>query len=261
MIDDTAGSLSGGHQGRLQDRVAVVTGGARGIGSDVVRRLHAEGACVAFTYNSSPDLAAQLEAALGSDRVLAVQCDVTDAERVAAMVELVLSRWGKIHILVNNAGITRDGLVMRMSRQDFDDVITTNLTSVFLATKAVLRPMMSQRWGRVVNIASVVALVGNPGQANYVASKAGLVGMTKAIAREVASRNILLNCIAPGYIHSDMTDRLNDKQRDAILSSIPLGRIGEGSDIAAMVAFLASDDAAYITGQVFAIDGGMTMVG
>lgn len=248
-------------RGRLADRVAIVTGGGRGIGEAIVRRFVSEGASVAFTYNSSPDRAADLVNALGEDRVLAVRCNVTEGSQLEALAEKVLSRWGKIHILVNNAGITRDGLAIRMSRQDFDDVIATNLTGVFLATKAVLRPMMSERWGRVINISSVVGLTGNAGQANYVASKAGLIGMTKALAREVASRNILINCIAPGYIQSDMTERLNEKQRDAIVGAIPLGRIGQGEDVAAVAAFLASDDASYITGQVFAVDGGMTMVG
>lgn len=247
--------------GRLVNRVAIVTGGSRGIGREIVRRLVADGAFVAFTYNSSPDLAEGLVSELGEERTMSVKCDVTDGAEIDSLVEKVLSRWGKIHILVNNAGITRDGLVMRMSRQDFDDVITTNLTSAFLATKAVLRPMMSERWGRIVNISSVVGLIGNPGQANYVASKAGLAGMTKAMAREVASRNILINCVAPGYIQSDMTDQLNEKQRDAIMGAIPLGRIGSAGDVAAMVSFLSSEDASYITGQVFPVDGGMTMVG
>lgn len=246
---------------RLSGRVAVVTGGSRGIGSEIVRRLVADGASVALTYNSSAERAEGLVSELGEPRVMAVHCNVTDAESIDSLTELVLSRWGKIHILANNAGITKDGLVMRMTRQDFDEVITTNLTSAFLATKAVLRPMMSERWGRIVNISSVVGLIGNPGQANYAASKAGLVGMTKAMAREVASRNILINCVAPGYIQSDMTDQLTEKQRSAIVSAIPLARVGSPMDIAAMVSFLCSEDASYITGQVFTVDGGMTMVG
>jgi 3-oxoacyl-[acyl-carrier protein] reductase len=243
----------------LADRVAIVTGGARGIGRAIVERLVADGARVAFTYNSSPDAATALVEALGADRAMAIQCNVTDPDQINTLVEKVLGAWGKIHILVNNAGITKDTLVMRMSLTDFEDVVRTNLTGAFVAIKAVLRPMMGERWGRIINIASVVGLVGNPGQANYVASKAGLIGMTKSIAQEVASRNILVNCVAPGYIETDMTGKLNDAQREAILNHVPLKRIGQGDDIAAMVSFLASNDASYITGQVFAVDGGMTM--
>jgi 3-oxoacyl-[acyl-carrier protein] reductase len=245
--------------GRLQDRVAIVTGGSRGIGRAIVERLAADGARVAFTYNSSPGPAEEIAASLGADRSTAVQCDVTSAEDIQNLVERVSASWGKIHILVNNAGITRDNLVMRMSQADFEDVLKTNLTSAFLASKAVIRPMMSERWGRIINIASVVALVGNPGQANYVASKAGLIGLTKSMAREVASRNILVNCIAPGFIQTDMTSKLNEAQQGELLTQVPLRRMGRPEEIAAMVSFLASDDAAYITGQVFAVDGGMTM--
>ncbi|MCC7438128.1 MAG: 3-oxoacyl-[acyl-carrier-protein] reductase [Armatimonadetes bacterium] len=245
--------------GRLEGRIAIVTGGSRGIGRAIVERLAAEGARVAFTYNNSPGPAAEIEAALGSDRGMAIQCDVANPEQVGAMVEKVLTAWGKIHILVNNAGITKDTLMLRMSTEDFESVIRTNLTGTFVATKAVLRPMMGERWGRIINIASVVGLVGNPGQANYVASKAGVIGMTKAVAREVASRNILANCIAPGYIQTDMTAKLNEAQQAELTAQIPLKRIGQGGDVAALVAFLASDDAGYITGQTFAVDGGMTM--
>lgn len=247
-------------RGRLAGRVAIVTGGARGIGRAIVERLVADGARVAFTYNSSPDAATEMVGQLGEDRVQAIQCDVTDAEQINALVEKVISAWGKIHILVNNAGITKDTLVLRMSQQDFEDVLKTNLTSAFLATKAVLRPMMSERWGRIINIGSVVGQVGNPGQANYVASKAGLAGMTKSVAQEVASRNILVNCIAPGYIQSDMTAKLGESQQAQLMALVPLKRAGQGADVAAMAAFLASDDAAYITGQVIAVDGGMTML-
>lgn len=246
--------------GTLAGRVALVTGGARGIGRAIVERLIADGAMVAFTYNSSPDAASALVESLGNERAMAVQCDVRSGEQIASLVERVLSTWGKIHILVNNAGITKDTLVMRMSEGDFQDVLTTNLTSAFLTTKAVLRPMMSERWGRIINISSVVALVGNPGQANYVASKAGLIGLTKSVALEVASRNILVNCIAPGFVESDMTSKLNEQQGEQLLSKIPLKRVGQGADIAAMVSFLSGDDSAYITGQTFAVDGGMTMV-
>ena len=253
-------TATAGAGGRLAGRVAIVTGGARGIGRAIVERLAADGARVAFTYNSSPDAAGELAATLGEERAMAVRCDVTSAEQIAELVEKVISTWGKIHILVNNAGITKDTLVMRMSQQDFEDVIRTNLTSAFLASKAVLRPMMSERWGRIINISSVVGLTGNPGQANYVASKAGLIGMTKAMALEVASRNILINCIAPGFIQSDMTAKLNEQQQEQLTGLIPLKRIGQGADVAAMASFRASDDASYITGQTFAVDGGMTML-
>ncbi len=246
--------------GKLSGRIAIITGGARGIGRAMVERLAGDGARVAFTYNSSPDAANELVATLGEDRVMAIRCDVTSAEQITALVEKVISTWGKIHILINNAGITKDTLVMRMSQQDFEDVLRTNLTSAFLTSKAVLRPMMSERWGRIINIASVVGLIGNPGQANYVASKAGLIGMTKSMALEVASRNILINCIAPGFIQSDMTSKLNEQQQAQLTTMIPLKRIGQGADIAAMASFLSSDDAAYITGQTFAVDGGMTML-
>lgn len=245
--------------GRLQGKTAVVTGGARGIGAEIVRRLVAEGANVAFTYNSSSEAADAMTAELGEERVMGIRCDVADTEQVEKLMEETLNRWGKIHILVNNAGITRDTLVLRMSREDFESVLTTNLTGAFLTSKAVMRPMMKERWGRIINIASVVGLVGNPGQANYVASKAGLIGMTKSMAREVASRNILVNCVAPGFIGTDMTAKLNETQQEAIKGQIPLGHIGNPGQVAAAVAFLASDDASYITGQVIAVDGGMTM--
>jgi 3-oxoacyl-[acyl-carrier protein] reductase len=259
-MSETSTESTSATTGRLAGRIAIVTGGARGIGRGIVERLVRDGAKVAFTYNSSPDAANELVGTLGADNVMAVKCDVTSSDEVNALVEKVGSAWGKIHILVNNAGITKDTLVMRMSREDFESVLTTNLTSAFLTSKAVLRPMMGERWGRIINIASIVGLVGNAGQANYVASKAGLIGMTKSMAREVASRNILVNCIAPGYIQTDMTAKLNDSQQAALQEQIPLKRIGASEDIAAMVAFLASDDAGYITGQVFAVDGGMTMV-
>lgn len=252
-------ATTAGKAGRLQDKIAIVTGGSRGIGVEIVKHLVAEGAKVVFTYNSSSESANAIVQELGEENVAAVKCDVANPEEVEQLVAETLTRWGKIHILVNNAGITRDTLVLRMSQEDFESVLTTNLTGAFLASKAVMRPMMKERWGRIINIASVVGLVGNPGQANYVASKAGLIGMSKSMAREVASRNILINCVAPGFIGTDMTAKLNEAQQEAIKGQIALGRIGDPKDVAAAVTFLASDDASYITGQVLAVDGGMTM--
>lgn len=176
------------------------------------------------------------------------------------LVETVVGSSGKVDALINNAGITRDALLLRMSEQDWDEVLTTNLRSVFAMTKAVLRPMLTQRSGRIINISSVVGITGNAGQANYAAAKAGVIAFTKSIARELASRNILVNCIAPGYIETDMTGKLSPQQQQALLGSIPLGRAGVGADIAAVVAFLLSDAASYITGQTIAVDGGMVML-
>jgi 3-oxoacyl-[acyl-carrier protein] reductase len=245
---------------RLNGRVAIVTGGSRGIGSAIVRRFVREGAKVVFTYNSSADSADALVKELGSDSAHAVKCDVSNEADVQALADATIDRFGSVGVLVNNAGITHDTLVLRMKKEDFERVLATNLTGAFLAAKSVLRPMMKERWGRIINIASVVGLIGNPGQANYVASKAGLIGLTKSLAREVASRNILVNAIAPGYIETDMTGELNEKQQEAIAGLIPLGVQGKPEDIAGVSAFLASADASYITGQTFAVDGGMSMV-
>ncbi len=252
-------ATTAGKAGRLHEKIAIVTGGSRGIGVEIVKHLVAEGAKVVFTYNSSAESANAIVQELGEENVAAVKCNVANSEEVEQLIAETLTRWGKIHILVNNAGITRDTLVLRMSQEDFESVLTTNLTGAFLTSKAVMRPMMKERWGRIINIASVVGLVGNPGQANYVASKAGLIGMSKSMAREVASRNILINCVAPGFIGTDMTAKLNEAQQEAIKGQIALGRIGDPKDVAAAVTFLASDDASYITGQVLAVDGGMTM--
>jgi 3-oxoacyl-[acyl-carrier protein] reductase len=204
------------------------------------------------------DRARAAAAALG-ERALAVTADVASAEQVAQAVEAVEQGLGPIDILVNNAGLTRDGLLARMSGDDWDAVLDANLKGAFLLTKAVTRGMMKRRWGRVINITSVVGLMGNAGQANYAASKAGLIGLTKAVARELASRNVLVNAVAPGFIDTDMTRALTDQQREGLLAQIPLARLGQAADVAGAVLFLASDHADYITGQVLVVDGGMVM--
>jgi 3-oxoacyl-[acyl-carrier protein] reductase len=246
---------------QLTGKVAIVTGGSRGIGEGIVRYLAGEGARVFFTFNSNEEKAQAIAAELSAEAapVTAIRANVTDAEEVTALVNTVLEAADRIDILVNNAGITRDGLMMRMSETDWDDVIDTNLKGAFLCSKAVLRTMMSQRRGRIVNIGSIVGLSGNAGQANYAASKAGLVGLTRSMAKEVASRNILVNCVAPGYVGTDMTDKLSDEQKKAFVDYIPLKRIGSVEEIASVVAFLVSDAASYITGQVINIDGGLAL--
>lgn len=246
---------------------AIVTGGTRGIGRAIVKELVSKSCCgvlfsnVAFIYNSSDECAAELQAEINNPaiKIFAHKSDVTSIEQAQKTVDAALEQLGGVDILVNNVGITRDNLLLRMSEKDFDDVINTNLKSVFNYTKAVIKPMIKQRYGRIINIASVVGLIGNAGQANYVASKAGVIGFTKAMARELASRNINVNAVAPGFIQTDMTDRLTDKQREAMLRNIPLGRFGKPEDIAKVVGFLCSPEADYITGQVIAVDGGMTM--
>jgi 3-oxoacyl-[acyl-carrier protein] reductase len=243
---------------KLSSKIALVTGGARGIGEAIVRRLVADGASVYFTYNSSPDKANALSAELGAT---AIQADVANADSVTNLIKTVLehpANTGKrIDILVNNAGITKDTLVLRMSEADWDSVIDTNLKGAFLMSKGVCKPMMSQRAGKIINIGSIVGITGNAGQVNYSASKAGLIGLTKSFAKELSSRNILVNCVAPGYIDTDMTAKISDEQKKALQSSIPLGRTAQPSEIASVVAFLASDDASYITAQTIVVDGGL----
>lgn len=245
----------------LTDQVAIVTGGSRGIGRAVCLELARLGASVVLCYAGSAASAAETAAqceALGG-KALALQCDVADEAQVQAMIGQTLEQFGRIDILVNNAGITRDGLMMAMKEDAFDAVINTNLKGAFLCMKAVCRPMMKQRHGRIINISSVVGLRGNAGQVNYAASKAGVIGMTKSVARELASRGITANAVAPGFIDTDMTAALSEQVRTALLQDIPAGRLGAAEDVARAVAFLASDDAAYITGQVLAVDGGMSM--
>lgn len=245
---------------RLSERAAIVTGGSRGIGRSIALHLAEQGAAVVLAGRSSAPLeqVAQEIRSQGG-QALPVTCDVTSNDDVERLMAEALDSFGKIHILVNNAGITRDGLLMRMSEEDWDDVLNTNLKGMFRCTKAVLRPMLKARSGRIINISSIVGLMGNAGQANYAAAKAAVLGFTKSVAREVASRGITVNAVAPGYIDTEMTAALGPEQQQKLLSGIPLGRMGRPEDIAYAVAFLAGDEAAYITGQRLVVDGGLVM--
>jgi 3-oxoacyl-[acyl-carrier protein] reductase len=245
---------------RLQGRIALVTGASRGIGAAIARRLAADGAAVAINYAGSRSAAEALVAEIVGQggRAVALQADVSDPSACATLVESTIAEFGHLDILVNNAGITRDGLLVRMSDDDWDAVIRTNLGGVFAMTRAAARPMMKARSGCIVNITSVVGMMGNAGQANYSAAKAGVIGLTKTTARELASRNVRCNAVAPGFISTDMTAKMSDDQREAIAGQIALGRLGRAEDIASAVAFLCSEEASYVTGQVLAVDGGMT---
>lgn len=234
----------------------LVTGGTRGIGRGIVEAFAALSARVAFTYRSSVAVAEELEEATGG---LAFQCDAADFEGAEQVVAKMMKAWGGVDVLVNNAGITRDNLLMRMSESDWDAVVSANLKSVFNYSKAVYRVMIRQRYGRIVNISSVVGLTGNPGQANYAASKAGIIGISKSLAKELAARGVTVNVIAPGYVETDMTEGLSDKVKENLLRTIPVRRTAVPGEIAAPVLFLASKEAAYITGQVLAVDGGLAM--
>ena len=245
----------------LAGKFALVTGASRGIGREIALELARQGANVAVNFAGSEAKANEVVdeiKALGRD-AFAVKCNVADTEAVSEMVKATVDRFGRLDILVNNAGITRDNLLMRMKEDEWDDVINTNLKGVFLCTKAVTRQMMKQRVGRIINIASVVGVSGNPGQANYVAAKAGVIGLTKTTAKELASRNITVNAIAPGFITTDMTDQLSEEVKAEMLKQIPLARLGEPKDIAKITAFIASDDSSYITGQTLHVNGGMVM--
>jgi len=244
----------------LENKVAIVTGASRGIGKVIAEEIAQVGAkvvCVSRSQNDIDNVANNINNNGGN--AIAIACDISNGKQYLELAKSVIEKFGSIDILVNNAGVTKDGLIMRMSEEDWDIVINTNLKGAFNGTKAVTRHMMKQRSGRIINISSVVGLIGNAGQANYAASKAGLIGLTKATAKELASRGITANSIAPGYIETDMTKQLSEKIRDALIQQIPMGRIGNAIDIAATVCFLASDEAGYITGQTFTVDGGMVM--
>lgn len=238
----------------FKDRVILITGGSRGIGKTIAEGFADDGATVIVTYRNSID-----EASFDSKGIKHFKCDVSDMRSVQEMVDCIVKDHEKIDVLINNAGITKDGLLMRMSEDDWDAVLDTNLKGVFNMTKAVTRNMMSKRYGRVINITSVVGITGNAGQANYVASKAGVIGFTKSIAKELASRNITVNAVAPGFIETEMTDKLSDEVKQAYMNMIPLKKFGKGEDIAKAVKFLAGGDADYITGQTLCVDGGIVM--
>ncbi|UHA73980.1 3-oxoacyl-[acyl-carrier-protein] reductase [Paenibacillus sp. 481] len=245
----------------LEGKVALVTGASRGIGRAIALELANAGANVVVNYAGSEAAAAEVVAEItaGGRQALAVKANIGKVDEMDQLVKTTLEHFGRIDILVNNAGITRDNLIMRMKEEEFDQVIETNLKGVFNGVKAVTRPMMKQRSGRIINISSVVGVLGNPGQANYVAAKAGVIGLTKATARELASRGITVNCVAPGFIETDMTDALPVESREQLLGQIPLARLGRPEDIAKAVRFLASEDAQYMTGQTIHVDGGMYM--
>ncbi|MFV0528448.1 MAG: 3-oxoacyl-[acyl-carrier-protein] reductase [Lachnospiraceae bacterium] len=245
----------------LEGKIAVVTGAARGIGAAIATALGREKATVIINYNGSKDraeaVAAQIKAEGG--QAVCMQCDVAQFDACEAFIAKVIETYGKIDILVNNAGITRDGLLMKMSEKDFDDVIATNLKGAFNCSRFVMRPMLRAKSGRIINITSVSGILGNAGQVNYAASKAGVIGLTKSIAREVAKKGITANAVAPGFIETEMTEVLSEAQKEAAKEQIPLARFGKPEDIAAMVVFLASDKAGYITGQTIHVDGGMAI--
>ncbi|MFC9538382.1 3-oxoacyl-[acyl-carrier-protein] reductase [Lysinibacillus sp. NPDC056959] len=246
---------------KLEGKVAVVTGASRGIGRAIALKLANEGAKVVVNYSGSQAKAEEVVAMIQENggEAIAVQASVSKTEEVTALMDATVKTFGSLDILVNNAGITRDNLLMRMKEDEWDDVLDTNLKGVFLCTKAVTRQMMKQRAGRIINISSIVGVAGNAGQANYVAAKAGVIGLTKTTAKELASRNILVNAIAPGFIETEMTDQLPEDIKQGMLTQIPLAKLGQPEDIAKAVTFLASDDANYMTGQTLHIDGGMVM--
>ncbi|MDI7861091.1 3-oxoacyl-[acyl-carrier-protein] reductase [Rhizobiaceae bacterium n13] len=242
----------------LTGRKALVTGATGGIGEEIARMLHAQGAIVGLHGTRVEKLEA-LAAELG-DRTKIFPANLSDRDEVNSLGERAEEELGGVDILVNNAGITKDGLFVRMSDQDWDSVIEVNLTAVFRLTRTLTHPMMRRRFGRIINITSVVGITGNPGQANYCASKAGMIGFSKSLAQEIATRNVTVNCVAPGFIESAMTGKLNDKQKEAIMGAIPMKRMGSGVEVASAVAYLASNEASYITGQTIHVNGGMAMI-
>jgi len=242
----------------LEGRKALVTGASGGLGEAIARALHAAGATVALHGTREEKLAA-LAGELG-ERAVVMAANLSDREAVKALGQRAETELGGVDILVNNAGITRDGLFVRMSDKDWDDVIEVNLGSVFRLTREITYPMMRRRYGRIVNITSVVGVTGNPGQANYCAAKAGMIGFSKSLAQEIATRGVTVNCVAPGFIASAMTDKLNEKQKEGIMAAIPMKKMGEGTDIAAAVRYLASAEAGYVTGQTLHVNGGMAMI-
>lgn len=245
----------------LAGKIAVVTGASRGIGRAIVIRLAGEGATVVINYNGSKEKAEEVKQEIegAGGKAAVCQCNVADFDQCQAFIQKVIDEFGRIDILVNNAGITRDGLLMKMSEEDFDQVIETNLKGAFHTIRFASRQMLRQKSGRIINLSSVVGVTGNAGQANYAASKAGVIGLTKSAARELASRGITVNAIAPGFIETDMTSVLSEKVKEGAAAGIPLGAFGKPEDVAAAAAFLASDEAGYITGQVLHVDGGMVM--
>ncbi|KSU62483.1 beta-ketoacyl-ACP reductase [[Bacillus] enclensis] len=246
---------------KLEGKAALVTGASRGIGREIALELAREGAKVAVNYSGSEAKANEVVDEIKSmgGEAFAVQCNVADGESVQTMVKETISQFGSLDILVNNAGITKDNLLMRMKESEWDDVININLKGVFLCTKAATRQMMKQRSGRIINISSIVGVSGNPGQANYVAAKSGVIGLTKTAAKELAPRGITVNAVAPGFISTDMTDELPEDVRSEMLKQIPLNRMGDPKDIAGVVSFIASDASSYMTGQTLHVDGGMVM--
>jgi len=243
----------------LTGKTALVTGATGGIGASIAKALHKAGATVAISGTRAAVLE-ELKAELGGERVHVIPCNLSDASAVEKLVPEAEAAMGSLDILVNNAGITKDGLAMRMKDDDWNAVIDVNLTASFRLARAAMRGMMKKRWGRIVNITSVVGVTGNPGQANYVASKAGVIGLTKSLAQELAARSVTVNAVAPGFIATPMTDVLNDKQKESILGRVPAGKLGSPEDIAAAVLYLASEEAGYVTGQTLHVNGGMAMI-